>query len=193
MPHRQVHSSLMLDFDSDIKLKISGHLLFQLRNYIFQTGLAKNWAKGLSALFCLFQLEVDDCLNHGSSREVHAYDSKALVQVRLVAHVVVQLCVDALSDGSGMRKQTSSTAEGQKHPGRVAHRCSHQVLIDALPFLLHMQKCVYLRGTAKNNHLDSFCISMNLLWCGICFGPAPFWCTWFSSLTLWPPYSLTEL
>lgn len=94
-------------------------------------------------------MEVDDHLNNRSSREIHAYDSKALVQVRLGPQVAVQLCIDTLSDGSGVREHTSSTAVGEKNLGFVRCRCSLQVLMDAPPFLLHMQKGGYLQGTAN--------------------------------------------
>ncbi len=105
--------------------------------------------KGLTSLSDLFQLEVNDHLNNRSSREVHANDPEALVQVRLGPQVVVQLCVDALSDGSGVCEHTRSTAEGEKNLGLVSCRCNLQVLIDALPFLLHMHKSRYLQGTAN--------------------------------------------
>lgn len=95
--------------------------------------------KGLSCLYDIFQLEVNDHLNNRSSWEVHAYDSKALVQVRLGPQVAVQLCIDALSNSSGVRKHTRSTAVGEKNLGLVSYRCSLKMFIDTLPFLLHMQ------------------------------------------------------
>lgn len=105
--------------------------------------------KGLTSLYDLFQLEVNDHLNNRGSREVHAYDPEALVQVRLGPQVVIQLCVDALSDGSGVREHAGSAAVGEENLGLVSCRCSLQVLKDALPFLLHMQKSRYLQGTAN--------------------------------------------
>lgn len=107
---------------------------------MLQTRLTRNCVKGLSSPREL-QLEVNDHLNHGSGREVHAYDSQALVQVCLGLKVLVQLCVDALSDGSGVREHASSAAVGEKDLGHVSCRCSLQVFIHTLPLLLHMQKC----------------------------------------------------
>ena len=103
----------------------------------------------------LSQLEVNDHLNSRSSREVHAYDSKALLQVRLGAQVVEQLCVDAQSHSAGVRKHASSTAVRKIDLGQVSCRSSLQVVIHTLPFVLHMQECGYLQGTGQFNNLKA--------------------------------------
>lgn len=126
------------------------NLLSQWRNCIFQTCLARYLAKGLTSMCDLFQLEISNHLNDRSSGEVHTNDSKAQIQVCLGPQVVVQLGVDKQSNGSGVRKHTSSTAVGEKNLVHVSCRCSLQVFTDALPFLLHILKCRNLQQTVKN-------------------------------------------
>lgn len=95
-------------------------------------------SKSLTSIHGFLQLEINNHLNNRSSREVHRYDSQALVRGRLGLQVVVQLLVDYLGDGSGGRKDTSSTAVGEKDLAQVSSRCSLQVIVDTPPFLKHI-------------------------------------------------------
>lgn len=107
------------------------------------------WVKKWTSICAFSQLEVNDHLNDRGSREVHTNDTKALVLVYLSPQVVIQRWIYAKSDRPGVCKYTSTTAVGEKNLGHVSSRCSLQVVIDTLPFLLHIQKGGYLQGTAK--------------------------------------------
>lgn len=128
---------------------MSNQLPSQCRHRIGHSCPPSCWVRELIPLCNLPQLEVDDRLNQGSSREVHADDSKTLVQVGLGPQVVVQLWIDALGDGSGISEHTSSAAEREENLGHVSCGCSLQVVIDTLPFLLHVQESGHLWGLAN--------------------------------------------
>lgn len=131
-----------MDEPTDLKFDML-NLIWVKLSYIYQKKPVSNHD--------FFELEVNDPLDHRSSREVHAYDSKALVQVRLGLQVLIKLGVDAQSNSPGVGEHTGSAAVGEKNLLRVSCRCSLQVFVDTLPFLFQILKCWHLNPKKAEN------------------------------------------